>query len=483
MIKASKQFGIPARTLRRHRDGKVQHPGTSMLGRHCPVLSPAVQKELHDHIQFMEKSLYGLTHMDVRRLAYEIAESMGIQHPFNKITKMAGEDWMQHSFSRHSDLSTRIPEGTSLSRAVASNMPKVNQFFDVYGDLLKSHTFVPSHVWNMDETGVSTVQRPTKIMATKGIRTVGKMTSGERGTTVTVICAFSAAGSYLPPMFIYPRKRMLANLLAGAPPQSIGCKSDSGWTDAGLFLQWLNHFASFTCCSKDNPYVVILDGHHSHKTLAAVNFARENGIHILTLPPHSTHKLQPLDVSFFKSLKSAYNRNADRWMVANPGQRISVDKIATIFGKAYLQTATPEKLIRGFEVTGIWPYNRTVFKPEDFAAANVTEEDIPAEPTTSSSMLEAPPSSGDRQLEPAVVAVSLLDESVSVASSSQHIRSLINKLSPPPKSTVPRVRKRKAESAALVTGFPFKKMLEEKEKEKERKVSVKKTASSKSQKK
>jgi len=177
---------------------------------------------------------------------------------------------------------------------------------------------------------------------------------------------------------------------------------------------------------------------------------------------------------------------------------------------------TPEKPIRGFEVTGIWPYNRTVFKPEDFAAANVTEEDIPAEPTTSSSMLEAPPSagnqclqpaavstvsvapaepttslslleappsSGDRQLEPAVVAVSLLDESVSVASSSQHIRSLINKLSPPPKSTVPRVRKRKAESAALVTGSPFKKMLEEKEKEKERKISVKKTASSKSQKK
>jgi len=48
-------------------------------------------------------------------------------------------------------------------------------------------------------------------------------------------------------------------------------------------------------------------------------------------------------VTFFKSLKSAYNRNADSWMVANPGKRISVYEIATIFGKAYLQTATPEK--------------------------------------------------------------------------------------------------------------------------------------------
>ena len=91
---------------------------------------------------------------------------------------------------------------------------------------------------------------------------------------------------------------MLALLLAGAPAQSIGYASDSAWTDGGLFLDWLNYFASFTCCSKDNPHAVVLDGHHSHKTLAAVNFAREKGIHLLTLPPHSTHKLQPLDATF-----------------------------------------------------------------------------------------------------------------------------------------------------------------------------------------
>jgi len=128
LIKASKQFCIPARTLRRHRDGKVQCPGSSKLGGHAPVLSAAVEKELHDHIKFMEKSLYGLTPMDVRRLAYEIAESIGVKHPFNKSTKMAGQDWMQQFFRRHSDLSIRIPEGTSLSHAVAFNMPKVDQF-------------------------------------------------------------------------------------------------------------------------------------------------------------------------------------------------------------------------------------------------------------------------------------------------------------------------------------------------------------------
>ena len=75
-------------------------------------------------------------------------------------------------------------------------------------------------------------------------------------------------------------------------------------------------------------------------------------------------------------------------------------------------------------------------------------------------MQEEPPSAGEPEAEP------LADELMSAASSSKHIRSLIMKLNPPPKSTTPRVRKRKAESAALITGSPFKKMLEEKERKK-----------------
>jgi len=87
---------------------------------------------------------------------------------------------------------------------VAFNRPKVQQFFDVYKQLLLEVPCTPSRIWNMDETGITNVQRPSKIIATKGQRTVGKVKSGERGTTVTVVCAMSAAGSFLPPMFIYP---------------------------------------------------------------------------------------------------------------------------------------------------------------------------------------------------------------------------------------------------------------------------------------
>jgi hypothetical protein len=64
----------------------------------------------------------------------------------------------------------------------------------------------------MDETGISTVQDPGKIIAPKGQKCVGSVTSWERGKNVTVICSMSASGTYIPPLFIFPRKRMCYQL-------------------------------------------------------------------------------------------------------------------------------------------------------------------------------------------------------------------------------------------------------------------------------
>jgi len=149
------------------------------------------------------------------------------------------------------------------------------------------------------------------------------MTSGERGSTVTIVCAMSAAGQYIPPMMIWPRKRLSDALMRGAPPGCIGAVSDNGWTDSTLFVKWLLHFIQITKTSKAQPCILIVDGHNSHKTLQAVDVARDNGITMITLPPHSTHKLQPLDRTFFKSLKANYNRAADNFMTTNVGKRIT----------------------------------------------------------------------------------------------------------------------------------------------------------------
>ena len=61
--------------------------------------------------------------------------------------------------------------------------------------------------------------------------------------------------------------------------------------------------------SKNNPVLLILDGHSTHnKNLELIDLARENGFVLLCLPLHCSHRMQPLDVSFMKQLSTYYDQ-------------------------------------------------------------------------------------------------------------------------------------------------------------------------------
>jgi len=206
----------------------------------------------------MEAAFFGLTTVEVRKLAYQLAERMNVRHKFNKSSKMAGVDWLHGFMSRHTELSIHSPQATSVSRAVGFNRPKVNQFFELYKNLVKEGNIDASKIWNMDETGVSTVQKPCKVLASKGKRQVSKITSAERGRLVTAVCCFSASGQYVAPMLIFPRARMSDALMKGAPVGSIGVASSNGWTDSELFVKWLQHFVKCTNASQSNQQILMV---------------------------------------------------------------------------------------------------------------------------------------------------------------------------------------------------------------------------------
>jgi hypothetical protein len=90
-----------------------------------------------------------------------------------------------------------------------------------------------------------------------------------------------------------------------APPESISFACECGWMNAETFLQFLQHFQQHVHSSAARPVLLILDGHVSHKALKVIEYARDNHIHMLSNPPHTTHKLQPLDQVLFKSFKQA----------------------------------------------------------------------------------------------------------------------------------------------------------------------------------
>src|ERR1041384_1421035 len=62
----ARSFGISAKTLRRHRDGKVLMPGQVRMGNRKKVFTDEQERELVLHIQSMEKALFGLTKHNIR---------------------------------------------------------------------------------------------------------------------------------------------------------------------------------------------------------------------------------------------------------------------------------------------------------------------------------------------------------------------------------------------------------------------------------
>jgi len=192
---------------------------------------------------------------------------------------------------RHPELVIQTPEPTSLGQAVGFNEPRVRQFFELYKAELDKHPYSADRVYNMDESGLTVVHKPRKVLAQRGQKQVGKLTSGERGETMTVVCAVSASGVYLPPMLVYKRKRMSELLMKDSPPGtgSIGACSPNGWIDSGLFVKWLSHFIAVVKPTQDKKILLIMDGHSSHKSLEAVEMARQNGIVMMCLVSTTAH--------------------------------------------------------------------------------------------------------------------------------------------------------------------------------------------------
>jgi len=117
-----------------------------------------------------------------------------------------------------------------------------------------------------------------------------------------------------------------------------------------------------------------------------INYCRENGIILLSFPPHTSHKLQPLDRSVYGPFKRFYNAAADSWMKSNPGKTMVIYNIPSLIKAALPNAATSKNIISGFTSTGIWPFNKDVFTEEDYLPSEVTNRLLVTENVTSDSV-------------------------------------------------------------------------------------------------
>ena len=196
---------------------------------------------------------------------------------------------------------------------------------------------------------------------------------------MTLCGIVSASGNSLLPVMIFPRKNFKAFMLHGAPEGSLGLASPSGWMTKELFEDVIKHFITHAKPSANNPCILVLDNHESHVNLTALEMAKENYVHVLTLPPHTSNKTQPLDRSVYGPMKTYFNSAATSWMMQHPAMPITIYEMAALMGKAWLQAVTPQNIQSGFRASGVWPFNPHIFTEADFMPSAVTDRPNPEE--------------------------------------------------------------------------------------------------------
>ncbi|GBP35500.1 hypothetical protein EVAR_20010_1 [Eumeta japonica] len=254
--------------------------------------------------------------------------------------------------------------------------------------------------------------------------------------------------------------------MKGAPPGSIRRCHPSGWIQANLFTDWFNHFIEKTHPTEASPVLLILDGHYSHtRNLDVLMAARANNVTIISLPPHSTHKMQPLDRSFMGPLKTYYSEEIRQWLLTS-NRMLTAYEIAELIGRAYLRCQTGTIAVNGFRVTGIYPLNRNVFTEADYIASSDGSDVTTLEPQATDNDLHLPSTSTHvavelPQPEPQPGPSGQANQTTLQAIGSNPVVLPEDILPVPTPKTKKSTRGRKSSAATLLTGSPYKHQLEE----------------------
>lgn len=292
----------------------------------------------------------------------EIAAQLGGRTP--------GHNWCSRFVERHKDeLDSRYLNNLDLERHQADSVASFEQYFSIIGKKMDEYQILPENTYNMDEKGfllgrITKSKRvfPKDLKASEKLLGAGQDGSREWITVVATICA---DGTALPPLLIYDStsgsiQDSWVQDFNSNEHQAWFTSSPSGWTSDEIGFKWLE--ALFEKNTQDKARrdwrLLFVDGHGSHVTLKFLEWAQQHKILVAVYPPHSTHRLQPLDVGCFAPLATYYSQLLEQQTRLSEGQtRMTKRDFFKCFYPAWHQAFTVKNIASSWSKTGLFPFN------------------------------------------------------------------------------------------------------------------------------
>ncbi|CAI6355815.1 unnamed protein product [Macrosiphum euphorbiae] len=345
---SARLYRIPRTTLYDHINERRGMKSTTK-GRNT-ALSPAIEKSLAQSLTIMEKYGHGLSRTEVLTLVgnYYVNDN-NLVTPFKG--GYPGHDWWIGFSSRHK-LSLKKPQVVENARKKACDPFIIYNYFYLLWETMTDLGIVnrPDRIWNLDETSFCLDPSKTKTVGPIGQPST-RTTHGSGRDNTSVLMACSA-------------------------DDTTYAATSNGWMEREVFVNYFEKsFLKTTNPSPANPILLIYDGHSSHVDLKLVEIARNNNVTIILLPPHSSHLLQPMDLSVFKSIKTVWDQRLCSWNRSHQGQKLPKQDLSRIICSNWAQLDT--KIIEnGFRKAGIYPFNRNAVNKSKFDPISLSRWEV-----------------------------------------------------------------------------------------------------------
>ena len=229
---------------------------------------------------------------------------------------------------------------------------------DTLAEIIREYSVASTNVFIMNETGsMFGLGASKRVIVPSGDPASRFREQPATQESATVIEYLGSGGQVLPPLIITKGKRHTVGeqrRMNGFPGTWHFSKSDSGWTNSELAVEWLETiFEPSTRPSKPSDWrLLILDRHESHTSQAFCDVLWSHRTIPFLLPPHVTHVMQPLHVSIFGPLTSAYQRLVSH-SAESVGAFIDKAQFGSVYAQSRAQVLTQSAARKAFSDSGI----------------------------------------------------------------------------------------------------------------------------------
>lgn len=327
---------------------------------------------------------FPLTALDLRMIAKAYLDKQG-KNVSKFSNNLPGHDWALSVLKRHKDdFSQRVASNIKKARAKVGP-DSINEYFEHLKTEVEG--IPPSNIFNYDESNLSDDPGKKRCIYRRSVKYPERVMNFSKSCTSIMICG-SADGVLLPPYVIYRSTHLYDTWkergIVGKPCCPEPCcsrgsrynRTQSGWIDGPTFRDWFLSTFLPHANRLEGPKVIIGDNLSSHLDEDVLKTCQENNIRFICLVPNSTHICQPLDVGFFRPMKTAWRKMLEIWKSRNPKMStVAKDAFPSLLKEGLIQmdqvpskkdsgslpennSAISRNLISSFEATGIYPWNK-----------------------------------------------------------------------------------------------------------------------------